>query len=475
MPKDTQWREIGKKLLSVLFDAGSSKRGKPPKGSELDAALDQALAEHGSVLVGHLHILNLRELITRKHADPESMLKKVHAIAISVIEEFLKEADSFVRPDEGSYGFVFPNLTKEAGDLKCKVIADRIARMLREEDPAFSELIFKTTTQVYDHQTYVRDKSRRVNPRVDRVENYEDIRQYREMQEKQKWATRAVDAMTPNKKAPTSGSANEDDEANWYEQTSPTGDSLGEGIVCLYRPMWHVRNQLLTAYSCFPIRRTPGGKVAPGMGILMENNSQTATARMDYLVLEKSTEVLQHLLAKGQKLLIVVPVHFSTVDRRKYCDPYFGIFTSLAEEARKLLVLEVVDAPKGIPQSRISDTVAKMRAKVRTVLWRVTLDSTDLEFWNVFGLHAIGFDLSEQPLAEEAALKEMEQFTARAEQLGLRTFVYGLKSLSLATSAVASGFDYIEGDVVHSPMVTPESILRFRSKDLFARLLAPVS
>ena len=474
MLKDTQWQEIGKKLLSLLFDDGSWKRGMPPKGSELDATLDQALAEHGSVLVGHLHILNLRELITRKHADPESMLKKADAIAISVIEQFLGEADSFVHPDKGSYGFVFPNLNKEAGDLKCKVIADRIARMLREEDTAFSELLFKMTTQVYDHQTYVRDRSRRLNPRVDRVENYEDIRQYREMQEKQNWASRAVEAMTPTEGPPTSGSANEDDRANWYEQTSPTGNGFGEDIVCLYRPMCYVKNQLLTAYNCLPIRRMPGGKVAVGKEILTENNRQTAKAELDHFVLEKGIEALRHVLAKGQKLLIVVPVHFSTVDRQTYCDPYFGIFASLAQEARKLLVLEVVDAPKDIPQFRISDTVAKMRAKVRAVLGRVTLDSTDLDNWKGFGLHAIGFDLSEHPLAEEAALKEMEQFTARAKQLGLRTFVYGVKSLSLATSAVAAGFDYIEGDVVHSPVVTPESILRFNSKDLFARLLAPV-
>lgn len=475
MPKDTRWQGIGKKLLNLLFDADSSKRGLPPKGSKFDAALDQELAEHGSVLVGHLHILNLRELITRKHADQESILKKADAIAISVIEEALGEADSFVCPDNGSYGLVFPNLNKEAGDLKCSVIADRIARMLREEDPIFADLKFETTTQVYDHQTHVRERNRRPKPHVDKVGGYEDVRQYREMQEKQAWATRAVEAMTPKEEAPTSGSANEDDGANWYEQTSPTGNGFGEDIVCLYRPMWHVKNQLLTAYSCLPIQRMAGGKVAVGKGILTENNRQTAKAELDHFVLEKSIEALRHILAKGQKLLIVVPVHFSTIDRQTYCDPYLGIVANLAQEARKLLVLEVVDALKDIPQFRISDTVAKIRAKVRAVLGRVTLDSTDLGSWKVFGLHAIGFDLSEHSLAEEAAFKEMEQFTARAQQHGLRTFVYGLKSLSLATNAVAAGFDYIEGDVVHSPMVTPESVLRFQSEDLFARLLAPVS
>ncbi len=69
----------------------------------------------------------------------------------------------------------------------------------------------------------------------------------------------------------------------------------------------------------------------------------------------------------------------------------------------------------------------------------------------------------------------MERFVGRASKAGLRTSVYGLNTLSLTTAAISSGFDYIEGDAVHSEVDQPDHVYRFQSEDLFAHLLSPKS
>lgn len=457
--------------MHLLFGGGASKHRLPATGSKFETTLDDALEKYGSVLVGHVHMLNLRDVIAKRYANSERMLKKAQKIAVSVIDECLGESDSFFRQGEDAYLFVFPNLDKEAGDLKCSVIAGRIGRQLKAEDPAFAKVKMKTATKVVRPESIGRTKKLPLRPQVAKIESHEDVQRLREEEEKARWATRAVAAMIPQKTSDADGDA----KADWYESKARSAQEPSGEIVCLYRPMWHVRNKLLTAYICFPIQRMQGGKVATGMEILVGDAKPAAKAHLDQFVLGRCIATLEPLLAKDQKLLVIAPVHFSTVDRQLYSVPYFGSFAHLSDEAKKLLVLELVGVPEDMPERRISETVAKMRAHARTVLGRVSLDSSNLANWKSVGLHAIGFDLSGDTSPEVLTMKKMEHFVANAAEHGLRTFVLGLSSLSLATGGVAAGFDYIEGEVVHSPVVTPESVLPFESEDLYARLLARTS
>ena len=66
----------------------------------------------------------------------------------------------------------------------------------------------------------------------------------------------------------------------------------------------------------------------------------------------------------------------------------------------------------------------------------------------------------------------MNVFAKRAGDLGIPTFVLGLPTLSLATGAVAAGFRYIEGEVIHGAVEDPKDVVRFRALDLFSKLFA---
>ncbi|MBV8535492.1 MAG: hypothetical protein JO128_07860 [Alphaproteobacteria bacterium] len=62
----------------------------------------------------------------------------------------------------------------------------------------------------------------------------------------------------------------------------------------------------------------------------------------------------------------------------------------------------------------------------------------------------------------------MERFAAAAKRVGLVAYVHGLQSVSLATSAIGAGFDFVDGDVVKSVVDQPQAAYGFDMSDLFA-------
>ena len=56
------------------------------------------------------------------------------------------------RGEEGAFYLLFPGMSEEAGELKCAVIGDQIARLLSSEDPIFFELEIVNTVGMVDRK-----------------------------------------------------------------------------------------------------------------------------------------------------------------------------------------------------------------------------------------------------------------------------------------------------------------------------------
>ena len=122
--------------------------------ARFETTAKKLLQSHGKAVLGRLQFLNLEELIIRRGPGQKTRLKKAENIFLSVIGKNLKEGETYVRPDVKSVFFLFPDLTREAGELKCAAIADQIARALVEEDPVFAELKSERSVQNIDRQTW---------------------------------------------------------------------------------------------------------------------------------------------------------------------------------------------------------------------------------------------------------------------------------------------------------------------------------
>jgi EAL domain-containing protein (putative c-di-GMP-specific phosphodiesterase class I) len=406
--------------------------------ANFETTVERILQTHGKAVLGRLHFLNLEELVIRKGGGQKTRLKKIENVFLSVVGENLKEGEIYIRPDVKSVFFLFPSLTREAGELKCAAIADQITRALIDEDPIFADLRSEKSTQNIDRKTWNASRA----------------------------ARRASAALA-------TGGANAGEAAG--RDTAATSSAVGaagrplEGIQAVYQAIWNVRSRMITSYAVLPLRRQSDGTVRAGKSILGADAGFALVAALDAFMLRESLGRLQEMTNAGQRILIVLPVHFTTVDNQTLFLPYRQELAALPEEQRKYVVIEILRAPDTIPAFRIKDLIARLRPFARCVLARLPSDSAFIRPWAESGALGVGFSAGDERLSEKQFMERMDAFVARAEKDGVHAYVHDLATASLVTAAVAAGFRYVGGDAIMPESDAPKPIEPFECQNIFAR------
>ena len=450
-----------KKLLENFFAMGRS--GKPgPEMARFEITVGEMVEKKGAVVMGRVHLVNLRDLIIKRGKNPEETLKRAEKIAEAVILENLNKGDVFARGEEDAFYFLFPGMPEEAGALKCAVIGDQIARLLAAEDPVFFKLEIVNTAGTVDRKNL---KNAIPEKRIPDAANiHRRLGETKRMEQAIKSAAWR-EKMAPDKVIPAVSDENAKETASMARMLPPKGMSV------MYGTIWNLKTKLLTAYSCIPmVREADGRTVRFKIKHRAEHHRQTLLA-LDRYTQRKATASLRELLNSGQETLLVLPVHFMTVDQDTSSLLYLRGLADLSEAERRHIVLELVDLPPDLPGFRIGKTIQTMRHVARTVMARVPIDIKNLDLWHGTGVHAVGFDLGALRTDQRALLPKLESFAAQAEKVELRKFIYGLNTISAVTMAVSAGFDYIEGEAVCAPVESIAHVRPFETEDLLAHLL----
>ncbi len=459
-PADTPVEKV-KKLLKNFFAMGRSGKSGSEMG-RFEITVGEMVEKSGAVVMGRVHLVNLRDLVIRRSKNPEETLKRAEKIAEAVIFENLNKGDVFARGEEGAFYLLFPGMSEEAGALKCAVIGDQIARLLTTEDTIFFKLEIVNTAGTVDRKNLKNAMTEKRNP---------DVADIHRRLEETKRMEQAITSATSREVVPsdeaTPAALDEDAE----ETASTARRPPPEGMPIMYGTIWNVKTKLLTAYSCIlMVREADGRTVRFKLKHRAEHHRQTLLA-LDRYTQKKATAKLRELLDSGQETLVVLPVHFTTVDQDSSSLLYRRGLADLSEAERRHIVLELVDPPPDLPGFRIGRTIQTMRRVARTVMARVPIDIKNLDLWHDTGVHAVGFDLGTLRTDQQALLPKLESFAEQAEKNELRAFVYGLDTISAVTMAVSAGFDYIEGEAVCAPVESIEHVRPFETEDLLAHLL----
>ena len=99
------------------------------------------------------------------------------------------------------------------------------------------------------------------------------------------------------------------------------------------------------------------------------------------------------------------------------------------------------------------------------------IESRKFDGYHAAGLHAVGFDLHDIILSERKIVKQMDEFVEAANKHQLKTFVHHIRSLSLNTSAMATGVDYLDGSTLSDATDTINGIEPLSLVDLYSRKL----
>ena len=236
-----------------------------------------------------------------------------------------------------------------------------------------------------------------------------------------------------------------------------------------YQPLWLVRNRLLTAYVLRAFPEVPDDyRVIANDSPLKEVLVRTdQPGPVDLPLLDIAVRDLHRTASQGRQAIVIVPVHFATLDRTNLRTLYLHICSQLPDEVRKYLVPEIVGVPADLAGFRLEERINQLRPFSRALLVRANLTEQQFRRWGNFGLHAVGVDMSQFLGSEADIMQGLEQFAEAAEGAKLRTYAYSIPSLSLTTATVVSGIDYIGGDLIAPSSRHPLRVAEFDTAMLY--------
>ncbi len=178
------------------------------------------------------------------------------------------------------------------------------------------------------------------------------------------------------------------------------------------------------------------------------------------------SDVLQSLDLQNPHI-VIVPVHWKTLDHTANRARYLELVERVAAEARRYLVLSVHGIPEDLMASRIEGRIYDLRNACRALTCHVPLDRRDFEQLRGLSFYAVGTSPPRDGAGEGDTIAAMDAFLDAQRHLATRSFIVGLTTRSLVIAALAAGFDFLSG-----PAIADDShggVRSFSIPDLFAR------
>ena len=414
-------------------------------------ALRGLIAKQDTISAGGLQIIGMGRIRERLGDRWERYADRVHDTALRILKRRLDPTDVFSRQGDFGYVILFGALSEEEAQIKCSLIAEEIAYEVLGKESGSEDVEVK--------QVVIRLDGSVVAERVDLLSAV--TRQLR----------KAYDA------AESTGSDDTGAEPGRVAEEhrgSPAPSALAELGFC-YRPVWHVYRQALLTVNCLPQRRNCRSTLDFGHAVLGMDPDHQEIAELDLLMLQRMIQDLMLLAQRGRLSLLAIQVHIKTLMGARSSRDFVALCQSIPEQLRDRVVFEVIELSKDVPQVSASRAIPRILPFCRTVIGQVPLGRTDFEDLLNTGIATVGIDLGRRRLSESRLFEAMERFAERAAEVGFGTFVHGLHSKSLATTAVCSGFRYLDGDGIRPAGSTAACVTHFKTPDLFRPLFLPPS
>lgn len=259
-------------------------------------------------------------------------------------------------------------------------------------------------------------------------------------------------------------------EQRGQEEAADVPVALPENVQTVYRPMWHVRRQMLTSYVSLPAVRQSARELVVGDALLPDPAQPEATSALDLPLLRRAVGDLTKALKQRRRMIVMPPVHAQTLFRPRFRDEFVEICRGSPEMARRHIVFELIVPPGDMPDFQATDIMSQIRQWCRAVIVRLPLDASSLTIWKQLGVHAVGIDVTDRVDNERRVLKSLDRFAEQAENTGLQSYVQGLPTVSTTTAAVCAGFSYVAGQTLPPEADTLAGIEPFTPQMIFESL-----
>jgi hypothetical protein len=212
-----------------------------------------------------------------------------------------------------------------------------------------------------------------------------------------------------------------------------------------YWPVANVRKRLVSIYDA----RLVGGADGPldAIGRYMTD--------VDCLFVGAAAETLQRAQLPHHKACLLIAAHYETLQVKTFRDTYIDACRSLPQVARRRLILEILQLPAAVPQSRLHQVLGVVAPFFLGFAIRVPLGFHTPERFR--GMRVVALTVEGRNLPHPST-REFDQLLALADAAKrhkIRTMFLNAAAVEAATAARYAHCEYIDGEVVGPRVADP--------------------
>ncbi len=282
------------------------------KGERVAAAPDEQTASAGKI-----QLLDLGALKERIGAKWDRMSGPVQAFFEAAIRRNLGQGDIFYRSGELAYLVVFRGLSAAETELKCAVIAEEVCQRLFGANG--ESVTLRSVTGHVAQDDLPRDASH--------VGGLDALleRNGREV------LVSKTAAGIRRSNAPQA--AERELRVRLINQASGLQRIKASDVAFAYRPVWDCAKHAVLTYLCQPALGPLPTDADLATAFLAAEDAEDL-AFLDLLVLEQCGAQLKRLRLAGLRVVLAVPVHFTTLSRVKSWQAYSAAYRQIPKDRR---------------------------------------------------------------------------------------------------------------------------------------------
>ncbi len=413
---------------TIVNPARSATLSSPaPDQRRVDNEEFQRVCRKGQARPDQIQTIDIGEIVLGK-PDPQAHLsRRTWQMVDTVLDEFLARGGYSTRYSGNQILLFFPGLSASLASLKRKAIASEIEVLARE-----------------------------LAGRVEVEEDGEDARPNTETKKPQSPGKSAIPVS--REEAKEIASLNRAFASLASENSRHGDDDAAQGeaqaeIVFHPIPVWRAKNQTLV-----------GHVVSAGHP---KDTKAIPEDSLDLAGLSRAQADVDAAVQANGPHLVLVTLHWNTLDRLKTRSRYLERASQLSEQGRRYLVIAIRDVPEDLMSARIEERLREIRRFCRSISCLVDLKRRDFEQLRGLEFLAIGAEIAPNEMSEQEIIASMNGFLDAQAPLGTKSFVDGLRSKSLVIAALTAGFDYLSGSAIVDASGAAPGTRAFSIADLY--------
>lgn len=428
------------------------------KRKELEMMCEALFKRKDLITTGRLQCLGLAKVQKKLGKRWKNLQDIVFETVEEVLDLYLSSKDIFIRYKDDTYVLIYADTSPEEAQLKSTIISKEIKnRLFDHEEDAFKNIEIETKTR--EHRSRVLSEQ---------------------------GATNAIELIARDSGVYQQTAYSQDIEIKPTFEIDPFEEQT-DGAVCdlsiheekitppqhTFMPIWDVKQNLLTTYLCL---YQEGTESEPFSAHQSEYDKTTTTWRkkLDMAMLDIVAETADAMFSGASRLRIVCPVHYETLMHNKSHEHFILKCQKIPQEHKEYIVFLVWGVPEKIFDLNIDKFFGSIRRHCQALYAQFSFTSKPApQLLRSLHFDAVGLMLGQEELSESEIIEKLSHFNEFAESAHVKkTFLMGVTSLSITTSAICSNYDLLAGPAVHDNVPAPDKIYKFMYHDLFSGMLS---